>query len=173
MWFDAFDCASFVLRAFQELANLGTKFNESVHLNYTRIHLYSDEPQYLGDMSLVKSNNTLAAEVIDFYRKFQSHQNFTELLKHMIEAYEEVFEDKKFYFFFNYEYWFLPMKPPYIKLTYLEVPLPKANPKLVYKQHGQPWNAQLLVTIKILKIRTPEKLAVITLKFEQGAFTIE
>ena len=28
-------------------------------------------------------------------------------------------------------------------------------------------------TVKILKIRTPEKFAVITLKFEQGGFTVE
>ena len=28
-------------------------------------------------------------------------------------------------------------------------------------------------TIKILKIGTPEKFAVVTLKFEQGGFTIE
>ena len=27
--------------------------------------------------------------------------------------------------------------------------------------------------LKILKIRTPEKAAVITLKFEQGGFTVE
>lgn len=138
MWFDAFDCASFVLRAFQELANLGTKFNESVQLNYTRIHLYSDQPKYLGDMSLVLANNSLAKEIIDFYAKFQSHQNFSALIKHMLEAYEEIFIDNKFYFFYNYEYWFLPMKPPYIKLTYLEVPLPQPNPKLTYKKYGQP-----------------------------------
>ena len=29
------------------------------------------------------------------------------------------------------------------------------------------------VTVKLLKIETPEKIAVITLKFEQGGFTIE
>ena len=28
-------------------------------------------------------------------------------------------------------------------------------------------------TVKILKIRTPEKIAEITLKFEQGDFTVE
>ena len=138
MWFDAFDCASFVLRAFQELANLGTKFNESVHLNYTRIHLYSEEPQYLGDQSIVLANDSLARDIKDFYSKFQSHQNFSELVKHMVQAYTEIFVDKKFYFFYNYEYWFLQMKPPYIKLTYLEVPLPQPNPKLKYKKYRQP-----------------------------------
>ena len=138
MWFDAFDCASFVLRAFQELANLGTKFNQSVHLNYTRIHLYSDEPQYLGEQSLVLANNTLANEIKDFYRKFQSHQNFSELVKHMLEAYSEIFVDNKYYFFYNYEYWFLPMKSPYIKLTYYEVQLPLPNQKLKYKKYGEP-----------------------------------
>ena len=32
-----------------------------------------------------------------------------------------------------------------------------------------PWD----ITVKILKVKTPKKFAVITLKFEEGCFTIE
>ena len=34
-------------------------------------------------------------------------------------------------------------------------------------------NAQTLTTVKLLNIQTPEKVAVIALKFEQSGFTIE
>jgi len=30
----------------------------------------------------------------------------------------------QFYLFYNLEYWFLPMKFPYLKVVYEEVPLP-------------------------------------------------
>ena len=133
MWFDSFDCASFILRAFQELANIGTKFNESIHLNYTRINLYADQPQYLGNVTEVSQNQTLYTDILNFYKKFQSHQNFKDLLEHLFKAYEEIFQDHKFYLFYNYEYWFLPMKAPYIKLTYREIPLPKPNNTLYYR----------------------------------------
>lgn len=136
MWFDSFDCASFVIRAFQELSNLGTKFNQSVHLNYTRINLYSDMPQYLGNESVVKENEELYNNITTFYRRFQSHQSFKDLLTHLLEAYVEIFEDNVFYFFYNYEYYMLPMKKPYIKLTYYEQPWPNATDTLYFKKHN-------------------------------------
>jgi len=42
----------------------------------------------------------------------------------MLEAFDTIVLEKKWYFFYNFEYWFLPMKEPYIKLSYEEVPLP-------------------------------------------------
>jgi len=133
MWFDSFDCASFVIRAFQELANIGTKFNQSVHLNYTRINLYSEAPIFLGNETVVRANESLYQNITSFYSKFQSHQSYKDLVTHLIEAYVEIFKDDVFYFFFNYEYWLLPMKKPYIKLTYLEKPLPKPNSTLYFE----------------------------------------
>ncbi|KAH3832408.1 hypothetical protein DPMN_105694 [Dreissena polymorpha] len=133
MWFDSFDCASFVLRAFQKLADVGAKFNQSVRLNYTRINLYSDQPVYLGNETVVKADQSLYKNITDFYKKFQSHQSYQDLLTHLVEAYIEVFDQQQFYFFYNFEYWFLPMKSPFIKLTYLEVPLPKPNSTLYYR----------------------------------------
>lgn len=126
MWFDSFDCASFILRAFQKLGDLGTNFNQSIHLNYTRINLYSDEPVYLGNYTEIQATNeTLAEDIVHFYTQFQSHQPIEKLIIHLAEAYDEIFKENRFYLFYNYEYWFLPMKEPYIKLTYYEVPLPK------------------------------------------------
>lgn len=126
MWFDSFDCASFILRAFQQLGDLGTKFNQSIHLNYTRINLYSDEPQYLGNFTHINATDeALAANITQFYKQFQSHQSIEQLVAHLMEVYEEIFKNDQFFLFYNYEYWFLPLKSPYIKLSYYEVPLPK------------------------------------------------
>uniref|UniRef100_A0AAY4B7J0 Bis(monoacylglycero)phosphate synthase CLN5 n=1 Tax=Denticeps clupeoides TaxID=299321 RepID=A0AAY4B7J0_9TELE len=46
----------------------------------------------------------LATDIRNFYSYFQPHH---------------------FYLFYNFEYWHLPMKPPYIQITYEEVPLPR------------------------------------------------
>lgn len=127
MWFDSYDCASFVLRAFEKMGDIGVKFNQSVHLNYTRIHLYSEEPIYLGNASQIfgpGGNESLANNITEFYKNFQSHQKFLQLVEHILDALYDVFADHKFYFFYNFEYWYLPMKEPFIKLTYHEVPLP-------------------------------------------------
>lgn len=124
-----------MIRAIQKLADIGTEFNQSVHLNYTRINLYSDTPVYLGNESVVKKNEDLYNNITNFYQKFQSHQPYKTLLTHLLEAYIEVFKDNTFYLFYNFEYYFLPMKEPYIKLTYYEVPFPKPGEKLYYKKH--------------------------------------
>ncbi|CAH1777882.1 unnamed protein product [Owenia fusiformis] len=128
MWFDSYDCASFVVRAFNVMGLMGAKFNQSVHLNYTRIHLYCDEPQYLGNASTIfgpiSVNNSLATDIRAFYSNFQPHQPIVSAIQSVIQALETVFSENKFYFFYNYEYWFLPMKAPHIKLTYTEAKLP-------------------------------------------------
>lgn len=142
LWFDSYDCASFVLRAFAKLGDLGTKFNSSVHLNYTRIHLYADEPVYLGNASVIfgpAGNKTLAADIIDFYRKFQSHQTFPNLIKNLVEAAIEIWTDRKFYLFYNFEYWLLPMRYPYVKLTYYESPLPETKDTTLRYKNKPNW----------------------------------
>ncbi|KAI8495313.1 Ceroid-lipofuscinosis neuronal protein 5 [Branchiostoma belcheri] len=127
LWFEAFDCASFVIRTFNKLGDLGAKFNTSVQTNYTKITLFSEQPVHLGNASTIfgpKGNKTLATEIRTFYEHFQAHQPFPSLLKSMLEAFDTIVLEKKWYFFYNFEYWFLPMKEPFIKLTYEEVPLP-------------------------------------------------
>ena len=127
MWFDSFDCASWVLRAFKQIASLGGKFNQSVKLNYTRIHLYSKGPLFLGDAHTVfgpGANKTRANDILKFYQNFQSHQNVEHILESLMNIYLDIKFLHKFYFFYNFEYWYLPLVDPYIRLSYNEVPLP-------------------------------------------------
>ncbi|XP_050417783.2 ceroid-lipofuscinosis neuronal protein 5 homolog [Patella vulgata] len=127
LWFAPNDCASFVLRAFQKMADLGAEFNQSVHLNYTKIFLYSEEPIHLGPASVIfgpGSNQTLTKDILLFYSHFQSHQDVGHLLESLLQVYIEVVAEHRFYFFYNFEYWLLPMVPPYVRLTYDEIPLP-------------------------------------------------
>ncbi|KAK3100168.1 hypothetical protein FSP39_015653, partial [Pinctada imbricata] len=133
MWFDSFDCASWVLRAFEELANVGARFDHTIQLNYTRIHLYSDTPVYLGNATQVFSNKTLATRVREFYREFQNYRSATLDIEHIIQGMIDVLMYHEFYLFYNFEYWYLPMKPPYLKLSYNKIPLPKPREKLYFK----------------------------------------
>ncbi|XP_074650828.1 bis(monoacylglycero)phosphate synthase CLN5-like [Tubulanus polymorphus] len=127
MWFDSYDCASFVVRAFQQLKNVGAKFNRNVRLNYTRVHIYSEQPRFLGNTSQIfgpTGNKTLAADILRFYEDFQPHVPFWKTLLNILFAAEEIFIEKKFYLFYNFAYWILPIQKPYFGLTYTEVPLP-------------------------------------------------
>ncbi|KAK7460729.1 hypothetical protein BaRGS_00038844 [Batillaria attramentaria] len=99
MWFDSWECASWVQRAFKALGIHGAKFNQSVHLNYTRMNIYSKEPQLLGNASTIFNNpnhKQWAHDIKKFYQNFQSHQSMPELLESLIKAFEEVILDEKF-----------------------------------------------------------------------------
>ncbi|XP_033743030.1 ceroid-lipofuscinosis neuronal protein 5 homolog [Pecten maximus] len=127
MWFDAFDCASWVQRAFNQLGVIGAKFNQSVHLNYTRIHLYADQPIYLGNETEIfgkKGNVSLAKDMLNFYKNFQAHVSDGKLVLNLIDALLYIVEKDKFYLYYNSAYWLLHMKKPYVGLTYNQVPLP-------------------------------------------------
>ncbi|ESO89405.1 hypothetical protein LOTGIDRAFT_125348 [Lottia gigantea] len=127
VWFEPNDCASFVLRAFQKMADLGAVFDTNVHLNYTKITLYSETPVYLGPASILfgpGANQTLKSDILAFYSNFQSHQDVGHLVESLLAVYQEVVEAGRFYFFYNFEYWFLPMKTPYVRLSYDEIGLP-------------------------------------------------
>ncbi|XP_013378841.1 ceroid-lipofuscinosis neuronal protein 5 [Lingula anatina] len=127
MWFEPHDCATWVKDAIVVLGKVGAKFNTSIHLNYTKIHLYSDEPQYLGNYSSIfgpNGNQTLAKDMLAFFKDFQAHQSFFHLLQSMFDAFDRVFEKRQFYLFYNFEYWLLKMKAPFFKLDYTYVPLP-------------------------------------------------
>ncbi|MEE6470951.1 hypothetical protein FKM82_009124 [Ascaphus truei] len=127
VWFESYDCSKFVLRTYQKLWELGATFNKKIQTNYTRIFLYSGEPKYLGNETSIfgpHGNKSLAADIRKFYFPFRPHQTFKQLLISLLEMCDEVLFDKTFYLFYNFEYWLLPMKFPYIKITYEEIPLP-------------------------------------------------
>ncbi|XP_063300758.1 ceroid-lipofuscinosis neuronal protein 5 isoform X1 [Pelobates fuscus] len=127
VWFESYDCSKFVLRTYQKIWELGATFNKEIQTNYTRIFLYSGEPVYLGNVSSIfgpHGNTSLAEDIRMFYTPFRPPHSFKEFLISILAIYDEVVLHKTFYLFYNFEYWYLPMEYPYIKLTYEEIPLP-------------------------------------------------
>uniref|UniRef100_A0A8C5LTN7 Bis(monoacylglycero)phosphate synthase CLN5 n=1 Tax=Leptobrachium leishanense TaxID=445787 RepID=A0A8C5LTN7_9ANUR len=131
MWFESYDCSKFVLRTYQRLWELGATFYKGIQTNYTRIFLYSEEPTYLGNTSSIfgpHGNKSLAETIRKFYMPFTPPHSFKELFVSFLDIFDQVVLHKSFYLFYNFEYWYLPMKFPYIKLTYEEIPLPPQKP---------------------------------------------
>lgn len=136
-WFQPFDCASWVIRALDKFGRLGVSFNQSVHLNYTKINLYSDQPEYLGtsaevfDKSANKTMQASATNIVKFYSKFQSQKKWEDLAIEIIEDLYEIFEkNEPFYLYYNDAYWLLNLTSPIAKLTYEESPLPKPGRRI-------------------------------------------
>ncbi|RUS68897.1 hypothetical protein EGW08_023341 [Elysia chlorotica] len=144
-WFNPFDCASWVLRAFDAMHDLGAKFDQSVHLNYTKVVLYSQQPILIGNASSIYNDSKTLETLVDFYNYFQK-RTMADIVLHMLEFYNYFqkrtmadivlhmleylawFElHKKFYIFYNAQYWELDMVQPYFQLTYDEVPLPSKH----------------------------------------------
>uniref|UniRef100_A0A8D1DG76 Bis(monoacylglycero)phosphate synthase CLN5 n=1 Tax=Sus scrofa TaxID=9823 RepID=A0A8D1DG76_PIG len=128
-WFESYDCSKFVLRTYKKLAELGAEFKKT-ETNYTRIFLYSGEPTYLGNETSVfgpTGNKTLALAIKRFYYPFKPHLSTKEFLLSLLQIFDAVIIHRQFYLFYNFEYWFLPMKFPFIKITYEEIPLPQRN----------------------------------------------
>ena len=127
VWFDSYDCSQFVHRTYRKLSELGAKLSSRSQTNYTKIYLYSGEPSYLGNDSAIFGQpalKNLATDIRTFYHRFRPHQSFIDFTISLLEAYKKVVLDKSFYLYYNFEYWHLPMKPPYVQITYEEVPLP-------------------------------------------------
>ncbi|XP_017566310.1 ceroid-lipofuscinosis neuronal protein 5 isoform X2 [Pygocentrus nattereri] len=126
-WFESYDCSQFVHRTYRKMAELGAKLSSKTQTNYTKIYLYSGEPTYLGDDNTIfgqSSMKTLATDIKNFYHSFQPHQSMIQFMLSLMEVYKKVVLEKTFYLYYNFEYWHLPMKAPYIQITYEEVPLP-------------------------------------------------
>lgn len=126
VWFDSYECSKFILRTYQKLADLGAVFKK-IQTNYTSIILFSGEPIYLGNETSIfgpQGNKTLAAAIRDFYNPFKPHQSVREFFVDLFKIIDRVVLNHQFYLFYNLEYWFLPMKSPYLKIIYEEVPLP-------------------------------------------------
>ncbi|TNN64540.1 Ceroid-lipofuscinosis neuronal protein 5 [Liparis tanakae] len=127
VWFESYDCSQFVHRAYRKLTELGCKLSSRSQTNYTKIYLYSGEPTYLGNDSAIFGQPALknvAAAIRDFYGAFRPHQSPAELAASLLRVYEKVVLEKSFYLYYNFEYWHLAMKPPYLHLSYEEMPLP-------------------------------------------------
>jgi ceroid-lipofuscinosis neuronal protein 5 len=125
MYFDSFDCASWVLRAFDEMYSLGAQFNPKINLNYTRLNLYSKEPILLGTYEQIMNsgNDTLINDLRNFYKDFQK-PNKTDFLEQFIDIFTYIGIYHRFYFYYNEQYWLLNLNTPYIGLSYNEIKLP-------------------------------------------------
>ena len=125
MYFDSYDCASFVIRGLDQLYHYGAQILPNIHLNYTRLNIYSNEPQYLGSYDQIMANQTLHKDFVDFYREFDSKKPSTEAwLKSLISIYESFFVERRFYFYYNQAYWYLKLKAEKpLEITFDEVPI--------------------------------------------------
>jgi ceroid-lipofuscinosis neuronal protein 5 len=125
MYFDSYDCASFVIRGLNQLYSFGATLLPDVHLNYTRINLYSNEPELLGTYDQIVANKTLHDDYILFYEEFQSKKPSTEdWVKSIIEIYETFYLSRRFYFYYNNEYWYLKLKENTpLGVTFDEIPI--------------------------------------------------
>lgn len=123
-WFAPHECANYVMRLFQKMSSLGAKFTD-YKVNYTFLTLYSDMPQHLGNESSIfgpQGNKTLAANMMEFYSYFQAHQPILHLLESLVHIFDYIVLKKEYYFYFNSQYWLLPMKDPYMRVSYEYVP---------------------------------------------------
>ncbi len=120
-WFKPSDCATYVQKVFCIASQLGAIFNKTYEPKYTYINLISDEPIKLGNKSTVfdsGKNPDLAKDITRFYSDVQAHQSALNLTESIFSILDYVMVDNKFYLYYNSDYWQLPMKPPYVKLTY-------------------------------------------------------
>ncbi|KAK7460726.1 hypothetical protein BaRGS_00038841 [Batillaria attramentaria] len=127
MWFDSCDASLWVQRAFAAMAESGASFNHSVHLNYTKIYLYSKTaPVLLGNADIFtdKKKVDIATEIRMFYHRFRPHQSLSDLLKSYVDTYYTIVELGRFILYYNQTYWQLNMTEPYVDVTYEEVSLP-------------------------------------------------
>lgn len=125
MYFDSYDCASFVIRGLDQLKSFGANFQSSVRLNYTRINLYSYEPQLLGTYDQIMANQSLHEDFLHFYRSFDKSKPTTDdWLTSLLEIYSTFFVDQRFYFYYNNVYWYLKLNERLpLEITFDEVPI--------------------------------------------------
>ncbi len=124
MWFAAHECANYVIRLFQQMSKLGANFT-TYKVNYTYLTLFSDMPQYLGNDSTIfgpKGNKTLASDMLKFYSYFQAHQPTLHFIESLVHIFDYIVLKKEYYFYFNSGYWLLPMRSPYMRVSYEYVP---------------------------------------------------
>jgi hypothetical protein len=123
MYFDSYDCASFVIRGLNELYHYGAQILPDVHLNYTRLNIYAYEPQLLGTYDQIIQNETLHQDFINFYRDFDSKKpNSEEWVKSLIQIFESFYLTRRFYFYYNNVYWYIKLKETTpLKVTFDEI----------------------------------------------------
>ncbi|KAI3389640.1 hypothetical protein SNEBB_001354 [Seison nebaliae] len=131
-FFEAFDCASYVLRALKNLRRFGAQFEPS-SFNYTLMHIYSKEPKYLdlhenifGPTSI---NKQLMNSIWDFYYIFRPlhlplERMNDSLFERIMKILKQIIMKKTFFIYFNDAYWHLNLTEPYFDFKFKLIPLP-------------------------------------------------
>ncbi len=127
MYFDSYDCASFVIRGLNQLYSLGAVIFSNVTVNYTRLNIYSYEPQLLGTYDQIIQNQTLHDDFLEFYREFDSKKPNTDAwIESLLEIYETFYLARRFYLHYNNVYWYLKLKEQTpVLFTFYEIPITK------------------------------------------------
>lgn len=118
-WFTPTDCASYSQKFFCQAAKYGAKFDRSYVPEYTYITLYSDQPKLLGNASQIfgdKGDESVADDLKTFYSYFRAHQPTLQFVENVFHILDYILVEKEFYFYFNEQYWLLPMKSPYLNI---------------------------------------------------------
>jgi hypothetical protein len=125
MYFDSYDCASFVIRGLNQLYQYGAEILPNVHLNYTRLNIYAYEPQLLGTYDQIVQNATYHEDFMKFYREFDSKKPNTEKwLEALVSIYETFYVSRRFYFYYNDVYWYMKLKESTpVKVSFNEIPI--------------------------------------------------
>lgn len=125
MYFDSYDCASFVIRGLDQLYRFGAQMLPSVHLNYTRLNIYSYEPQLLGTYEQIVANQSLHNDFVSFYKEFDSKKpNTGAWIESLLSIYESFFVQRRFYLYYNEAYWYLRLKESKpLEITFDEIPI--------------------------------------------------
>ncbi|KAL8189915.1 UNVERIFIED_CONTAM: Ceroid-lipofuscinosis neuronal protein 5 [Gekko kuhli] len=129
VWFEAYECSKFVLRLYQKLADMGAVFKK-IQTNYTTLTVFSGEPVCLGNETSIfgpQGNKTLAMAIRDFYSPFVPSHSVKEFFGNFWRMFDKVILKRQFYLFYNLEYWFLPVKFPFVRIAYEEIPLPSSK----------------------------------------------
>lgn len=126
-WFKPHDCADYIFRVYNFMGDvLGVNFTTEYNPRYTFLTLISDMPKFLGNETDIFGPNhtdkTLAEQLMSFYSDFQPHQSVVKYAEHLLAVLDYVVLNKEFYLYYNSAYWLLPMKYPYIHLSYENVP---------------------------------------------------
>lgn len=124
VWFESYDCATFVIRVLQRMHDLGARFDLTVPApKYDYMTLYSYEPVLVANDTL--RDPATRQEIVDFYKNFRPHQSLWETLVSIIHVIlNDVYVQDKFYVYFNQQYWRLRLKAPIFDVKFVPVPLP-------------------------------------------------
>ncbi|XP_071088808.1 bis(monoacylglycero)phosphate synthase CLN5-like [Haliotis cracherodii] len=115
LWFEANDCGTFAIRAYDALSDLGVKFYQARQPHYSRGYISAKQPTFLGSVTDIfgpTGNHTLARNLVQYYKEDDRKEQ----------------EMEYGYMYFNEAYWNYTKTSTSIIITNVLVPLPGGQP---------------------------------------------